>query len=96
MLDGETGRDLYCFIIYAAVFLVEIINCDLCIYLFNNCPVSRSLGSGLVAQLCAKAQHHSKSVQSIKGHLARQGDESNNSERCVYMCASSLSLSVCK
>lgn len=53
----------------------------------NNClvPVG-SFGSGPVAQLFAKAQHHSTSVQKMDGHLARQGDDKDNTERCVCVC----------
>ncbi|XP_042358180.1 cilia- and flagella-associated protein 46 [Plectropomus leopardus] len=40
-----------------------------------------SLGSGPVAQLAAKAQHHSASVKKVEGHLARQGDDTDNTER---------------
>ncbi|XP_051232115.1 cilia- and flagella-associated protein 46 [Dicentrarchus labrax] len=40
-----------------------------------------SLGSGPVAQLSAKAQHHSTSVWKVDGYLARQGDDTDNTER---------------
>ncbi|XP_049456510.1 cilia- and flagella-associated protein 46 isoform X3 [Epinephelus fuscoguttatus] len=40
-----------------------------------------SLGCGPVAQLSAKAQHHSTSVRKVEGHLARQGDDTVNTER---------------
>ncbi|KAM8739310.1 cilia- and flagella-associated protein 46 isoform 1-T1 [Acanthopagrus schlegelii] len=40
-----------------------------------------SPGSGPVAQLAAKAQHHSTSVGKVDGHLARQGDDTVNTER---------------
>ncbi|XP_026165910.1 cilia- and flagella-associated protein 46 isoform X3 [Mastacembelus armatus] len=46
----------------------------------SKIPVG-SLGSGTVAQLSAKAQHHSASVQKVDGHLARQSDDTNHSER---------------
>ncbi|KAK5853567.1 hypothetical protein PBY51_014709 [Eleginops maclovinus] len=42
---------------------------------------SGSGGSGAVAQLCAKAQHRSASVRKVDGYLARQGDDTDNSER---------------
>ncbi|XP_074502975.1 cilia- and flagella-associated protein 46 isoform X2 [Sebastes fasciatus] len=40
-----------------------------------------SPGSGPVAQLSAKAQHHSASVGKVDGHLAKQGDDTDNTER---------------
>ncbi|XP_030298554.1 cilia- and flagella-associated protein 46 isoform X3 [Sparus aurata] len=40
-----------------------------------------SPGSGPAAQLSAKAQHHSTSVGKVDGHLARQGDDTDNTER---------------
>ncbi|XP_070772644.1 cilia- and flagella-associated protein 46 [Enoplosus armatus] len=46
----------------------------------SKIPVG-SLGSGPVAQLSAKAQHHSTSVRKVDGHLARQGDDTDNTER---------------
>ncbi|XP_071380722.1 cilia- and flagella-associated protein 46 [Centroberyx affinis] len=46
-----------------------------------------SLGSGPVAQLSAKAQHHSTSVQRAEGHLSRQGDDTNNTERVKLWAA---------
>ncbi|XP_045926168.1 cilia- and flagella-associated protein 46 isoform X3 [Micropterus dolomieu] len=46
----------------------------------SKIPVG-SFGSGPVAQLFAKAQHHSTSVQKMDGHLARQGDDKDNTER---------------
>ncbi|XP_034754581.1 cilia- and flagella-associated protein 46 isoform X3 [Etheostoma cragini] len=45
----------------------------------SKIPVG-SRGSGPVAQLSAKAQHHSASVQKVDGHLARQGDDTDNTE----------------
>ncbi|XP_041803927.1 cilia- and flagella-associated protein 46 [Chelmon rostratus] len=39
------------------------------------------LGSGPVAHLSAKAQHHSTSVLKVDGHLARQGDDTDSTER---------------
>ncbi|XP_059214821.1 cilia- and flagella-associated protein 46 [Centropristis striata] len=38
-------------------------------------------GSGPVAQLAAKAQHHSASVRRLEGHLATQGHDADNTER---------------
>ncbi|XP_075933471.1 cilia- and flagella-associated protein 46 [Anarhichas minor] len=46
----------------------------------SKIPVG-GLGSGPVAQLSAKAQHHSTSVRKLDGHLARQGDDTDNTER---------------
>ncbi|XP_044070722.1 cilia- and flagella-associated protein 46 isoform X2 [Siniperca chuatsi] len=46
----------------------------------SKIPVG-SLGSGPVAQLFAKAQHHSTSVRKVDGHLARQGEDTDNTER---------------
>ncbi|XP_028983141.1 cilia- and flagella-associated protein 46 isoform X3 [Betta splendens] len=40
-----------------------------------------SLASGPVAQLCAKAQHHTTCVQRVHRHLTTQGDNSDNAER---------------
>ncbi|XP_034078590.1 LOW QUALITY PROTEIN: cilia- and flagella-associated protein 46 [Gymnodraco acuticeps] len=42
---------------------------------------SGCVGSGAVAQLCAKAQHHSTSVRKADRYLARQGDDTDNTER---------------
>ncbi|KAK1905517.1 Cilia- and flagella-associated protein 46 [Dissostichus eleginoides] len=42
---------------------------------------SGCVGSGAVAQLCAKAQHHSTSVRKVDRYLARQGDDTDNTER---------------
>uniref|UniRef100_A0A3Q0SCE1 Cilia and flagella associated protein 46 n=1 Tax=Amphilophus citrinellus TaxID=61819 RepID=A0A3Q0SCE1_AMPCI len=41
------------------------------------------LGSGPVAQLAAKAQHHSASVQRVEGHMARQRSDADHTEMCV-------------
>ncbi|XP_030603277.1 cilia- and flagella-associated protein 46 isoform X2 [Archocentrus centrarchus] len=38
------------------------------------------LGSGPVAQLAAKAQHHSASVQRVEGHMARQRSDADHTE----------------
>ncbi|CAJ1066948.1 LOW QUALITY PROTEIN: cilia- and flagella-associated protein 46 [Xyrichtys novacula] len=38
-------------------------------------------GSGPAAQLSAKAQHHSASIQKVGGYLAREGDDVDNIER---------------
>ncbi|XP_040906348.1 cilia- and flagella-associated protein 46 [Toxotes jaculatrix] len=46
----------------------------------SDIPVG-SLGSGPVAQLCAKAQHHSASLQRLDGHLARQGGDVDSTDR---------------
>ncbi|XP_071337384.1 cilia- and flagella-associated protein 46 isoform X2 [Trachinotus anak] len=46
----------------------------------STIPVG-SVGSGPVAQLAAKAQHHSTSLQRLDGHLARQGSDTENEER---------------
>ncbi|XP_034040296.1 cilia- and flagella-associated protein 46 [Thalassophryne amazonica] len=46
-------------------------------------PSESSLGSGVVAQLFAKAQHHFTSVQKMDGHLFRQGNDTNNRERVI-------------
>uniref|UniRef100_A0A3B5B3J4 Cilia and flagella associated protein 46 n=1 Tax=Stegastes partitus TaxID=144197 RepID=A0A3B5B3J4_9TELE len=40
-----------------------------------------SLGAGPVAHLAAKAQHHSTSVEKVNGHLARQGNDTDDTER---------------
>uniref|UniRef100_A0A8C3AX50 Cilia and flagella associated protein 46 n=1 Tax=Cyclopterus lumpus TaxID=8103 RepID=A0A8C3AX50_CYCLU len=40
-----------------------------------------SLGSGPGARLSAKAQHHSTSVRKLDGHLARQGKDTDITER---------------
>ncbi|KAL6101538.1 cfap46 [Pungitius sinensis] len=40
-----------------------------------------SLGCGPAARLSAKAQHHSAAMQKLDGHLARQGDDTNDTER---------------
>ncbi|XP_032397492.1 cilia- and flagella-associated protein 46 isoform X2 [Etheostoma spectabile] len=45
----------------------------------SKIPVG-SHGSGPVAQLSAKAQHHSACVQKVDGHLARKGDDTDNTE----------------
>ncbi|XP_069001354.1 cilia- and flagella-associated protein 46 [Embiotoca jacksoni] len=39
-----------------------------------------SLGPGPVAELAAKAQHHSSSVQKVDGYLARQGNDTDSTE----------------
>uniref|UniRef100_A0A3B4VED7 Cilia and flagella associated protein 46 n=1 Tax=Seriola dumerili TaxID=41447 RepID=A0A3B4VED7_SERDU len=44
-------------------------------------PSTSSLGSGPVAQLSAKAQHHSTSLQKVDGHLVRQSSDTDNTER---------------
>lgn len=41
-----------------------------------------SAGSGPAAELCAKAQHHSTSVQMIDRHLVRQ-EGADPTERCI-------------
>ncbi|XP_056252103.1 cilia- and flagella-associated protein 46 [Seriola aureovittata] len=46
----------------------------------STIPVG-SLGSGPVAQLSAKAQHHSTSLQKVDGHLVRQSSDTDNTER---------------
>uniref|UniRef100_UPI0037E7646D cilia- and flagella-associated protein 46 n=1 Tax=Semicossyphus pulcher TaxID=241346 RepID=UPI0037E7646D len=46
----------------------------------SQIPVG-SPGSRPAAQLCAKAQHHSACVQKVDGHLARQGDNTDDTER---------------
>ncbi|XP_063348312.1 cilia- and flagella-associated protein 46 [Pelmatolapia mariae] len=38
------------------------------------------LGSGPVAQLAAKAQHHSTSIQRVEGHLDKQGSGTDHTE----------------
>ncbi|KAF0027185.1 hypothetical protein F2P81_019926 [Scophthalmus maximus] len=40
-----------------------------------------SLGSGPVAHLSAKAQHHSASLQKVDGHLGRRAGDTDNTER---------------
>lgn len=53
---------------------------------FNICLVpAGSLGSGPVAQLAAKAQHHSASVQRVEGHVARRGSDVDHTEMCVFL-----------
>lgn len=37
--------------------------------------------SGPAAQLCEKAAHHSASVSKVDGHLDRQGDDPDSTER---------------
>ncbi|KAM8859515.1 cilia- and flagella-associated protein 46 isoform 3-T3 [Spinachia spinachia] len=44
-------------------------------------PAKSSLGSGSGARLSAKAQHHSAAMRKLDGHLARHGDDTNNTER---------------
>lgn len=67
---------------------VAAIKIDVCIWSSNKCPVPvGSLGSGPAARLSAKARHHSAAMQKLDGHLARQGDDTNDTERCVCMCA---------
>ncbi|XP_073337460.1 cilia- and flagella-associated protein 46 isoform X1 [Pagrus major] len=46
----------------------------------SKIPVG-SPGSGPGASLSAKAQHHSTSVGKVDGHLAQQGDDTDNTER---------------
>ncbi|XP_026212735.1 cilia- and flagella-associated protein 46 isoform X2 [Anabas testudineus] len=46
-----------------------------------NGPAPGSPGSGPVAQLCARAQHHTTSVQKVDGHLASQGDDTDSCSR---------------
>ncbi|XP_008297596.1 tetratricopeptide repeat protein 40 [Stegastes partitus] len=46
----------------------------------SKIPVG-SLGAGPVAHLAAKAQHHSTSVEKVNGHLARQGNDTDDTER---------------
>ncbi|XP_044228761.1 cilia- and flagella-associated protein 46 isoform X1 [Thunnus albacares] len=46
----------------------------------SKVPVG-SVGSGPAAQLSAEAQHHSASVQMVDGHLARQAENTDNTER---------------
>ncbi|XP_047198342.1 cilia- and flagella-associated protein 46 [Hippoglossus stenolepis] len=46
----------------------------------SKIPVSR-LASGSVAQLSAKAQHHSTCLQKVDGHLARQAGDTDHTER---------------
>ncbi|KAM9345441.1 cilia- and flagella-associated protein 46 [Symphorus nematophorus] len=46
----------------------------------SKIPVG-SPGSGPVTQLSAKAQHHSTSVRKVDGYLARQRDDTDNTER---------------
>ncbi|XP_077960776.1 cilia- and flagella-associated protein 46 isoform X4 [Gasterosteus aculeatus] len=46
----------------------------------DKIPVG-SLGSGPAARLSAKARHHSAAMQKLDGHLARQGDDTNDTER---------------
>ncbi|XP_068423801.1 cilia- and flagella-associated protein 46 isoform X2 [Clinocottus analis] len=46
----------------------------------SKIPVG-SLGSGPAARLSAKAHHHSTSVRKLEGHLARLGDDTDNTER---------------
>ncbi|XP_031140179.1 cilia- and flagella-associated protein 46 isoform X1 [Sander lucioperca] len=48
----------------------------------SKIPVG-SLGSGPVAQLSAKAQHHSTCIQKVDGHLTRQGDDTDHTERLI-------------
>ncbi|KAM7385133.1 hypothetical protein PAMP_001229 [Pampus punctatissimus] len=46
----------------------------------SKIPVG-SIGSGPAAQLSAEAQHYSTSVQKVDGHLARQAENADNTER---------------
>nr|XP_029134601.1 cilia- and flagella-associated protein 46 [Labrus bergylta] len=46
----------------------------------SKIPVG-SPGSGPASQLSAKAQHHSSCVQKAEGHLATQGNNTDNTER---------------
>ncbi|XP_060943811.1 cilia- and flagella-associated protein 46 [Limanda limanda] len=46
----------------------------------SKIPVSH-LASGSVAQLSAKARHHSTCLQKVDGHLARQAGDTDNTER---------------
>ncbi|KAM7408201.1 hypothetical protein PAMA_002070 [Pampus argenteus] len=46
----------------------------------SKIPVG-SIGSGPAAQLSAEAQHYSTSVQKVDGHLARQAENTDNTER---------------
>ncbi|KAM3842817.1 cilia- and flagella-associated protein 46 [Diretmus argenteus] len=46
-----------------------------------------SLGSGPLAQLSAKAQHHSAAVQRAEGHWARQGDDTKDTQRVKLWAA---------
>ena len=66
-----------------------LIKFDLCVFQSSNnrlVPIGFA-GSGPVAQLFAKAQHHSASVCKVDGHLARLGDGADSSERYVHVCS---------
>lgn len=58
-----------------------------------------SAGSEPAAQLCEKAKHHSASVCKVDGHLARQKDDPDNTERYTLhgslIWMSSKSVCVC-
>lgn len=64
------------------------------IHLYNFPVPVGSLDSEPAAQLSAKAQHHSTSVCQVDGHLARQGGDTDNTERhvCLFFYISSLLL----
>ncbi|XP_030012468.1 LOW QUALITY PROTEIN: cilia- and flagella-associated protein 46 [Sphaeramia orbicularis] len=52
----------------------------------SQIPVG-SVGTGPVAQLSAKAQHHSACVQKVDRHLASQGESNNQTERVKLWAA---------
>lgn len=60
-----------------------------------------SAGSEPAAQLCEKAKHHSASVCKVDGHLARQKDDPDNTERytlhgsLIWMSSKSVCVCVC-
>lgn len=69
-------------------FPAALIQLNLCQY-SNDCLVPTGcVGSGPAAQLSAKAQHHSSSVCKVDGHLARQGEDGDSTERCVCVPSS--------
>lgn len=51
-----------------------------CVIQYCVLPVGCA-GSEPAAQLCEKAKHHSASVCKVDGHLARQGDDPDSTER---------------
>lgn len=70
---------------YVEAFPAAVIQPNLCQYC-NNCLVPTGcVGAGPAAQLSAKAQHHSTSVWKVDGHLARQGEDGDSTERCVFV-----------
>lgn len=69
---------------------------NLCIQFSNYCLVPiGSIGSEPAAQLSAEAQHHSTSVQRVDGHLARQAENTDNTERYVHICTCMYTCGFC-